>query len=114
MDWDSIIEGRVVLLSDFNAYSLDRNVHYSKISDAMELGRLVNTHNLILNNKSGNATGPTRRKTTTIINFKFITTDIGALDILVMDDEISTPSDHEIIFRDLADPDGLTSSMGTS
>lgn len=38
----------------------------------------------------------------------------GALDTKVIEDKLSTPSDHEVVFCDLPDPDGITARMVTS
>lgn len=40
--------------------------------------------------------------------------EIGALDTWVIDDELSTLSDHEVIIIDNADPDGSVESIGIS
>lgn len=50
VDWDSIIEGRVIFLENFNVHSLEWNVHCRQRRDAAGPERLVDTYNLILNN----------------------------------------------------------------
>lgn len=58
---------------------------------------LMDNHDLILNNKPGKVTKLTWRKTTLIIDPKFITPKTGALDTLVINKQPSTQSDYEVI-----------------
>lgn len=50
---------------------------------------------------------------TSILNLTFRTPDICTLNILVIDDELTTPSDYKVIVGDLADPEREAGSMGT-
>lgn len=81
MDWDSIIEGIVILRGNFNVHSPDWNIHCGERTDATGLEGLVDTYNLILNIEPGKATRPTQRKITSIINLTFTTHDIGVLNM---------------------------------
>lgn len=98
----SIIKGRMVLLRNFNAHSPDSNIHYGKRRDMTELERLLDTHDLILNNEPGKAKRLTLKKPTSIIYLIFTTPKIGALETLIIDEEISMLSGHEVIVCDLA------------
>lgn len=66
------------------------------------------------NNVPGRATRPTQRKKTLIIYRTFIPQDVGALHMWVIENKLTIHSDHAVIFYDLVDPEGETSSMGTS
>lgn len=47
---------------------------------------MEDAYDLILNNEPGEATRPTGRKITSIINLKYTTSNIGTLDTWVIDD----------------------------
>lgn len=79
-NWDSNIKGIVVLQKNYNAHSPEWNVYCCDRKDAAGLERLVDTLDLILNNKQGKATRPTNRMITSVIKLTFPTLDIGALD----------------------------------
>lgn len=72
-DWDSIIEGRVVLLRDFNTHSLKCNMNCSERRDPTGLERVVDAYNLILHNEPGKATRYTWRQTILITDWNFTT-----------------------------------------
>lgn len=74
------MEGRVILLGDFNAHSPKWNLHFGERSNAAGLEALVDRHDLILNNELGMVTRPTQRNTTSIIDLTFTTQEIRVLD----------------------------------
>lgn len=71
-------------------------------------------HNLILNNELGKAIRLTPQNTTSIINLMLTTPEVGKLDTWIIDEELSTPTDHEVIVSDLANLDETIGGMGTS
>lgn len=113
-DWDSLVEGRVILLGDFNAHSSEWNLHCRKKRDAADLQALIEKHYLILNNELEKATRPTRRNTTSIMDLTFTTQEIGALDTWIIDRELSTPSNYEVIVCELTNLDETVGGMRTS
>lgn len=78
------------------------------------LKRVLNVHDLILNNKPGKTILPTWRKTTLIIKLTFTTAEVDALDTCIINEELSTLLHHEIIVCNPTDPDGIASNMGIS
>lgn len=75
---------------------------------------LIVRDDLILNNKPGKVTRPSHQNTTSVINLKFTTQEIGTLDSWIIDRELSTPSDHEVIRCDLANQYETVRGMETS
>lgn len=74
----------------------------------------MNTYGLILNNEPGKVTRTPQGKITSIIDLIFTTPDIGALNMLVINNKLTTLSAHEFIVYQLADPGGEAKSMGNS
>lgn len=111
---DTIIQGRVVLLGDFNAHCPGWNVYYGERKDAVELKRLVEDNDLILNNERGKATWSTRKKTTSIIDLTFTTPDMCAVDTWYIDNELSTQFKYEVIVCNLVDSGEGVGSKKTS
>lgn len=99
------MEGRVILLEDFNTQSLEWNLHCGEMRDTVSLEALVGGQGLILNNEPEKTIRPTRRNTASIFDLTFTTLEIGALDTWIIDKELSTLSDHEEIVCDLANLD---------
>lgn len=71
-------------------------------------------HDLILNNEPEVLTRPTQNNGTSIIDLTFTTPDIRALDALVIDYDMSTLSDHDLVVCDLTNRDEMVGRMGTS
>lgn len=49
-----------------------------------------------------------------ILNLTFTNPENGALDMLVIDDELATVSDHHVLVHDVANTEGEAGSMSTS
>jgi len=119
INWDSAIQGRVVLLGDFNAHSPVWNPLISTRKEAGPLEQIIEDHGLILNNEPGAITRPgktdidepgattTRPKETrgTIIDLTFTTLELGPLESWAIERDNPTPSDHELIVLEWADLD---------
>lgn len=71
MGRNRIIEGRVALLGDFNVHSIDQNMYCAERRYGTGVERMVDTLDPVLNNTPGNATLPTLRKMTSIIDLIF-------------------------------------------
>lgn len=92
--WDGILEGRIILLGDFNVHSPEWNIHYGERRDTSGFEALMERNDLILNNEPGMTTRLTQRNTTPIIDLTFTTLVITALEVWIINDELSTLSDH--------------------
>lgn len=108
------MDGKVILAGDFNAHSSECNLHCGGKRDTVGVESLIEGYSLILNTKPGEATRPTRRSTTSVIDLNFTTQQVGALDKWGIDGELSTLSHHEVIVFDMASPDNTASRMRTS
>ena len=132
INWDSTIQGRVVLLGDFNAHSPVWNPLISTRKEAGPLEQIIEDHGLILNNEPGAITRPGKtddkpgdttrpgetedetgattrpKKTRGIIDLTFTTVEIGPLESWAIERENLTPSDHELIVLEWADLDILS------
>lgn len=75
---------------------------------------VVDDYDQIMNNEIRNATWPTPRKMISIIDLSFTTLDISAQDREIKGDGLTTPSNHEVIVYDIADPEGETVNTDTS
>lgn len=75
---------------------------------------MIEKHGLILKNKPEIANRPTRWNKTSIIYLTFNIREIRAPDTWMIDEELSTPSDDEVIVYDTAGLDEAVRRMGTS
>lgn len=112
--WSDLLEGRVVLLGDFNTHSPERNLDSSERRDTVGLETLIEEHDLIFNNEPGRATRPMHWNTTSIIELTFHTPGIGALDMWVINEELSRQSDYKVIVFDLTRLEETVRGMVTS
>jgi Endonuclease-reverse transcriptase len=97
IDWDTLIQGRAILLGDFNAYSSYWNPLTDRRKDANLLEAIIDKFDLILNNESGAITRPNSRDNNSIIDLTFTTTSIRLLNSWLIEEEYTTPSNHELI-----------------
>ena len=97
VNWNLLIQGRTILLGDFNAHSPIWNPLISTRIEAGPLEEIVEKYDLILNNEPGVITRPNARKNQSIIDLTFTSTAIGLLNSWTIEEEYSTPSDHELI-----------------
>ena len=61
------------------------------------LKQIIKNFDLILNNKPGAIIRSNARNNRSIIDLTFTTTSIGLLNSWLIEEEYSTPSDHELI-----------------
>jgi ribonuclease HI len=100
--WDSVLEGRCLLLGDFNAHSPLWNPQANGRTNAVPLENLIESESLYINNKLGI---PTRPKTTpgiSIIDLSLTTVDMGPLLAWTVDEDHATGSDHELLVMEWA------------
>jgi len=97
IDWEPLIQGRTILLGDFNAHSPIWNPLITQSTDATSLEAIINRFDLIFNNEPGVITRPNLTRNKSIIDLTFTTTAIGLLDLWAIEEENPTPLDHELI-----------------
>lgn len=114
VNWGSLMEGRVILLGDFNTQSPGWNLHCGEKCDGAGLKALIDGYSLFLNNEPGEATKPTQRSTTSIGDLTLNTPEVVSLDTWIIDEEHSMTSDHELIVFDTASLENMVSRMETS
>ena len=86
MQWEKVIQGRVILLGDFNAKSTSWDPH-GKSVNARDLEELVERFNLILNNDTSVYTRE-EGKNRSILDLTFSSLELGPLDSWAIADEI--------------------------
>ena len=97
INWEPLIQGRTILLGDFNAHSPEWNPLITLRIEAGPLEQIIKDFDLILNNEPGAITRPNARNNKSIIDLIFTTIQIGLLDSWLIEEDLSTPSDHELI-----------------
>jgi len=86
-------------MGDFNAHSYYWNpLITSSNSEASYLEEIIDRYKLILNNEPGVITRPNLKNNRSIIDLTFTTPELGMLESWGIEEENSTPSDHELIF----------------
>jgi aminoglycoside N3'-acetyltransferase len=71
--------------------------------DADSLEAIIDKFDLILNNELGAIIRSNSRKNNSIIDLTFTTTSIGLLNSWLIEEEYTTPSNHELIIFDWQD-----------
>jgi len=102
VNWVELIQGRTLLLGDFNAHSLLWNPQARARSNAAPLEALIERFELLVENDPD---VPTRPKTTpgiSIIDLALTTRELGPLECWTVDTEHQTGSDHELIVLEWA------------
>ena len=97
MYWDQIIEGRCLLLGDFNAHSPLWNPQVRARVNAGPLENLIDEAGLYINNELGIPTQPKSTPGISIIDLALTTVSMGPLEMWTVDQECPTGSDHELI-----------------
>ena len=98
-----MLRGRAVLLGDFNAQSPLWDPFITQRKEAGPLETIIEDFDLILNNEQGAITRPGNKTKGSIIDLTFTTTELGLLDLWVIDEDDPTPSDHALILLKWAD-----------
>ena len=95
-DWARIIQGRCLLLGDFNAHSPRWNPHIGPRVNAGPLEAIIDEHDLIINNDPDTLTRPRGTPGVSIIDLALTTPRLGLVGWEVYTDK-ATGSDHEVI-----------------
>jgi hypothetical protein len=103
IQWQPLLRGRAVLLGDFNAQSPIWDPFITQRKEAGPLETIIEDFDLILNNEQGAITRPGNKTKGSIIDLTFTTTELGPLDLWVIDEDDPTPSDHALILMEWAD-----------
>jgi hypothetical protein len=96
VDLSQLIEGRTILVGDFNARSPAWDLWVAGRQNAGTVERLMERHELIVNNNDHQATRR-RKNCRSIIDLTLSTRKVGALARWEIDENLATASDHEII-----------------
>lgn len=114
VDWEKVIEGRTVLVGDFNAHSVYWNPDCTRRERAEDLEALIDKYELIVNNDTAVPTRPKNTAGHSIIDLTITTPALGFVASWSIDPEYATPSDHELITFDLENLDHTSGSIGAS
>ena len=99
VEWKRVLQGRAILLGDFNAKSPHWDP-YNKPRNAKDLEGLIERFNLILNNDTTVFTRVEGGKKS-ILDLTFSSLELGLLDSWAIAEGIQTPSDHKPIVIEL-------------
>ncbi|ODM18159.1 hypothetical protein SI65_06030 [Aspergillus cristatus] len=100
VQWDQVLEGRCLLVGDFNAHSPLWNPLARARVNARPLENLVDEAGLYINNELGVPTRPKRTPGISIIDLALTTVSMGPLEMWTVDQEHPTGSDHELIIME--------------
>jgi ribonuclease HI len=107
VNWESMLQGRAILMGDFNAHSPLWNPQARTRSNAAPLEALIRQHGLQIENDPELPTRPKSSPGISIIDLTLTTREMGALTSWAIHTEHSTGSDHELIlleWPDVAEP----------
>ena len=96
IDWSRLIVGRTILAGDFNARSPAWDPWVSGRRNAGTTERLIERHDLIINNNDHQSTR-WGKNCKSIIDLTLSTRQVGALTAWDIDSNLATTSDHEVI-----------------
>ncbi|KHN93671.1 Endonuclease/exonuclease/phosphatase [Metarhizium album ARSEF 1941] len=96
LDWRPLIEGRTILAGDFNARSPKWDRWIVGRQNAGTTERLIERHDLIVNNNDHQATRR-GKNCKSVIDLTLSSRKVGALTTWEIDEELATTSDHEVI-----------------
>ncbi len=99
VQWESILQGRAILLGDFNAKSPHWDP-YNKPRNARDLEGLIERFDLILNNDTIVFTRVEGGKRS-VLDLTFSSPELGPLDSWAIAEGIQTPSDHKPIVLEI-------------
>jgi hypothetical protein len=96
-DWGPLIEGRCLIVGDFNAYSPIWNPLATAQVNAAPLEQLIDDYSLYINNPIGEATRYKRSPGVSIIDLALSSSTLGPLQAWEIDRDRATTSDYELI-----------------
>ncbi|KAI0996243.1 hypothetical protein K3495_g11936 [Podosphaera aphanis] len=114
VDWETVIEGRTILVGDFNAHSIYWNPECRRRERAETLEALIDKYELIVNNDMAVPTRPKNTAGHSIIDLTITTPALGFVAAWSIDPEYATPSDHELITFDLENLEYTQGCLGPS
>jgi hypothetical protein len=97
VSWNEVLEGRCLLLPDFNAHGTLWNPLARTRANARPLEDLIEGENLFINNKPGTPTRPKVTSGISIIDLVLTMVSMGPLRAWVVDEDHPIGSDHETI-----------------
>jgi ribonuclease HI len=103
INWGQIIEGRCLILGDFNAHSALWNPHIRNTINAGPLETLIEEHDLYINNDPDTPTRPKVTPGISIIDLALSSPSLGPLPNWAIDKDHPTGSDHETILLEWDD-----------
>jgi ribonuclease HI len=109
VQWSRVIEGRCMVLGDFNAHSPLWNPHSGTRANAGPLEAIIERYELCINNTPGESTRPKSTPGISIIDLTLTSPEMGPLPLWSIDSDHPTGSDHEVIvteWEDLASQSG--------
>ena len=95
--WDDVLEGRGLLLGDFNAHSPLWNPLAGSRTNAGPLEGLIERKDLFINNEPGVPTRPKATPGISVIDLTLTTARMGPLETWRVDQDYPTGSDHEVL-----------------
>lgn len=111
VQWEQVIEGRCLLVGDFNAHSPLWNPLARARVNAGPLEDLIDKAGLHINNELGVSTRPKRTPGISIIDLSLTTASMGPLEMWTVDQEHPTGSDHELIIMEWASGANIHSAL---
>jgi hypothetical protein len=96
-DWARLLQGRCLVLGDFNAHSTLWNPQASTRTNAGPLEAIIEAYELYVNNDPEEATRPKNTPGNSIIDLAISTPELGPLPGWYVDTAYPTPSDHVLI-----------------
>ena len=102
VQWDGVLEGRCLILGDFNAHSPLWNPEANGRANARLLENLIEKESLYINNTPGVSTRPKTTPGISIIDLSLTTLAMGPLLAWNVDEDHATGSDHEVLVMEWA------------
>ena len=99
-NWDQRLAPRTILAGDFNSRSKRWDIHTSQEQCDTRIPDFIDNNELILNNTMEKATRKDARKDAIVqstLDLTLTSNQLGPLPHWAIEDELTTPSDHEII-----------------
>jgi len=102
-EWGQLLQGRCLVLGDFNAHSPLWNPQSARRAHAGPLEPLIEQHDLLVTNDPEEPTRPKSTPGISIIDLSITSQDLGLLPRWLIDRDCSTGSDHELILMEWDD-----------
>ena len=113
VNWEPVIQGRVLIAKDINAHSPVWNSYCHEKQNASVLEEIIDEYGLLVNNEPGRSTRPVSQGIS-VIDLALSTTALGPLTLWEIPEEYPALSDHELILLRWEDIDHSLSQSNTS